>query len=315
MRVLVTGGAGFIGSHLVDAYCRSGHDVCVVDDLSTGRRAFVNPRATFHQVDLLSPATDGIFAAFKPEIVNHHAAQASVKIGASDPGRDLAVNAGGAARIATLSADHGCRKMIYVSSGGTVYGDPEALPIAEDHPKRPISNYGLSKYMGELGVEMVSRTRGLDYTILRYGNAFGPRQDPLGEAGVVSIFAGRLLKGEVCTIDGDGEQRKDYVFVSDLVRANILAHERGSRRVYNIAAGTGVTVNAIFEMLKSAIDPSARPRLGPPRPGDVRNFWLDASRARAELGWTPAVTFADGIRKTAAWLRSDEALESQISTE
>ena len=306
MRILVTGGAGFIGSQVVDACCQDGHDVCVIDDLSMGRRAFVHPRAEFHQLDLFSPAVDGIFSEFRPEIVNHHAAQSSVKVSTMDPTRDLVVNAGGAARIAKLSAEHDARKMIYISSGGTVYGDPEKLPISEEHPKRPISNYGLSKYMGELSVEMVSRNQGLDYTILRYGNAYGPRQDPRGEAGVVSIFAGRLLNGETCTIDGDGEQEKDYVFVSDLVRANMLAHDKGSRRAYNIATGIGVTVNTIFRTLQAAIAPSAKPQWGPPRVGDVRNFWLDSSRARDELGWSPEVTFEDGVTRTADWLRSHQ---------
>jgi UDP-glucose 4-epimerase len=306
MRILVTGGAGFIGSHLVDAYCADGHDVCVIDNLVTGRSDQICSQATFYELDILSPEVENVFIRFRPEIVNHHAAQSSVKVGTADPSLDLTVNAAGTARIARLSAQYGCQKLIYASSGGTIYGEAEYLPIAEDHPKRPLSNYGLSKYVGELYIEMIARSTGLNYSILRYGNAYGPRQDPRGEAGVVSIFAKKLLDGEPCTIDGDGEQRKDYVYVLDLVRANYCAHERGDNGCYNIGSGVGVTVNTIFELLRGSINVTACPRSGPPRPGDVRNFWLDSSRAKSALGWTATVPFEEGVDRTANWLRTGE---------
>lgn len=302
MRILVTGGAGFIGSHIVDAYLAEGHEVAVVDNLSTGRRANVDRRATLHEVDIHSRELEPIFAAFRPEVVNHHAAQASVKVGQADPVHDLEVNGAGTARVAQLAVAHGARKLIYASSGGTVYGDPESLPVTEDHRIAPRSNYGASKYVGELYVQLAARTSDIEYTIFRYGNAFGPRQDPHGEAGVVAIFAGLMRAGQPCTIDGDGEQRKDYVYVGDMARANVLALATGNGLVANIGTGEGTTVNHIYRVLSEAIGNSIEPRSAPPRPGDVRNFWLDCSRAKAVLGWEPTVSFEEGIALTVASL-------------
>jgi len=302
VRILVTGGAGFIGSHIVDAYLAEGHEVAVVDNLSTGRRANVDRRATLHEVDIHSRELEPIFAAFRPEVVNHHAAQASVKVGQADPVHDLEVNGAGTARVAQLAVAHGARKLIYASSGGTVYGDPESLPVTEDHRIAPRSNYGASKYVGELYVQLAARTSDIEYTIFRYGNAFGPRQDPHGEAGVVAIFAGLMRAGQPCTIDGDGEQRKDYVYVGDMARANVLALATGNGLVANIGTGEGTTVNHIYRVLSEAIGNSIEPRSAPPRPGDVRNFWLDCSRAKAALGWEPTVSFEEGIALTVASL-------------
>ncbi|WP_322794978.1 NAD-dependent epimerase/dehydratase family protein [Tepidiforma sp.] len=298
MRILVTGGAGFIGSHIVDAYLEAGHDVAVVDNLSTGRRANVNRAAHLYEVDIHAREFERIVADFRPEVINHHAAQASVKVGQADPVHDLEVNGGGTARVASLAIAHGVRKIIYASSGGTVYGEPIALPVTEDHPIAPRSAYGTSKYVGELYVQLAARTAGIQYTILRYGNAYGPRQDPQGEAGVVAIFTGLMLGGQQCTIDGDGEQKKDYLYVGDIARANVLALDRGPALVANIGTGVGTTVNEIYRVLSAVTGNTIPPRFGPPRPGDVRNFWLDCSRARAELGWEPRVSFEEGIRRT-----------------
>ncbi len=300
MRILVTGGAGFIGSHIVEAYLAEGHEVAVVDNLATGRRSNVDRRATLHEVDIHSRELESIFASFKPEVVNHHAAQASVKVGQTDPVHDLEVNGGGTARVVQLAVAHGARKIIYASSGGTVYGEPRALPVTEGHAIAPRSNYGTSKYVGELYVQLAARTAEIEYTIFRYGNAYGPRQDPHGEAGVVAIFTGLMRAGEPCTIDGDGEQKKDYLYVGDIARANVLALTRGSGLVANIGTGQGTTVNHIYRVLSAEIGNTIPARTGPPRPGDVRNFWLDCSRARAELGWEPRVTFEEGIRLTVA---------------
>ena len=297
MRILVTGGAGFIGSHVVEAYLAAGHEVAVIDNLATGRRSNVPKEATLHEVDLHARELERIFSEFKPEVVNHHAAQASVKVGNADPVHDLEVNGGGTARLLKLASENGTRKVIYSASGGTVYGNPQALPITEDHPVAPLSNYGTSKYVGELYVQLAARSAGLDYTILRYSNAFGPRQDPHGEAGVVAIFAGLMLAGQPCTIDGDGEQKKDYCYAADIARANVLALDRGSGLVANIGTGEGVTVNQIYAALSEALGNTIPPKFGPPRPGDVREFWLDYSRAKAELGWEPRVSFEEGIRR------------------
>jgi UDP-glucose 4-epimerase len=298
MRILVTGGAGFIASHVTEAYIAAGHEVHVVDNLATGHRENVPAGAEFHQADILSGEFEELVARLKPEVVNHHAAQASVKLSASNPLGDLDANARGTARVAEFAAANGVRKLIYASTGGALYGDPEYVPVDEGHPIRPISAYGLSKYMGELWIGLVGRTKGLDYTILRYANAYGPRQDPHGEAGVVAIFTGKLLAGEQCTIDGDGEQMKDYVYVGDLARANLLALELGSRRALNIGTCSGTSVNAIFATLRDSVGSEATALHGPPRPGDVRNIWLESSLAAGVLGWKPEVSFADGMRAT-----------------
>jgi UDP-glucose 4-epimerase len=303
MRILVTGGAGFIGSHIVEAYLAEGHEVAVVDNLAPGRRANVPTGATLHEVDLHARELERIFESFHPEVVNHHAAQASVKVGNQDPVHDLEVNGGGTARLMQLAVQHEVRKVIYSSSGGTVYGEPESLPVTEAHPIAPRSNYGTSKYVGELYVRMAARTANLDATILRYGNAFGPRQDPHGEAGVIAIFTGLMLRGEQCTIDGDGEQKKDYLYVGDIARANVAALTKGNGLVANLGTGEGITVNHIFETLSKATANEIEPKYGPPRPGDFRNFWLDYSRAKKELGWEPTVTFEEGVRLTVESLR------------
>lgn len=305
MRILVTGGAGFIGSHVVDAYVATGHEVRVIDNLATGRRANVNAEAHLHEADIHSIETEKVFAEFGPEIVNHHAAQASVKLSAADPQHDLEVNGGGTARIAFLAAKHGARKVIYSSTGGALYGDPERVPVNEEHPIQPLSAYGLSKRVGELYLDLVGRTQGLAYTILRYANAYGPRQDPHGEAGVVAIFTGKMLRGEPCTIDGDGEQEKDYVYVGDIARANVIALEKGEGEALNIGTGQGTSVNAIFAALQRATSDTTPPLHGPRRPGDVRRIWLDSARAAKVLGWAPEVGLDEGIARTVAWFRAN----------
>ncbi len=304
MRILVTGGAGFIGSHIVDGYIEAGHEVVVVDNLSTGRRSNVHRDARLYEVDIHAREFERILRDVQPEVINHHAAQASVKVGQADPVHDLEINGGGTARIVALATQLGVRKLIYASSGGTVYGEPRSLPVTEDHPIEPRSNYGVSKYVGELYIQLAARSAGLEYTIFRYGNAYGPRQDPNGEAGVVAIFTGLMLAGQPCTIDGDGEQRKDYLYVGDIVRANLLALHAGPALVANIGTGVGTSVNEIYRALSAATGNTVPPRHGPPRPGDVRNFWLDCSRARAELGWEPTVPFDEGIRRTVEAFRA-----------
>lgn len=303
MRIILTGGAGFIGSHIAEAYLAAGHEVHIVDNLSTGRRSNAPADAVLHEIDVHSHELDELFARVRPDVVNHHAAQASVKISTQDPVRDLELNGGGTARVAALCVQHNVAKLIYASSGGTVYGDPRALPVTEDHPLAPMSPYGTSKLVGEHYIQLYHRTNGLDFTIFRYGNAFGPRQDPLGEAGVVSIFAANMLHHRACTIDGDGEQRKDYLYVGDVARANLLALDAASCETLNIGTGEGTSVNEIFEALQRATGDRTEPVFGPPRPGDVRNFWLECSRARNVLGWSPAVTFDEGVERTVASLR------------
>lgn len=303
MKILVTGGAGFIGSHVVEAYLAEGHEVQVIDNLATGRRSNVPAAARLHEIDIHSRELEGVFEAFKPDVVNHLAAQASVKVSTGDPVFDLEVNGGGTARIAMLSADHGVTKLLYSSTGGALYGDPDFVPVPESHPIRALSPYGVSKRVGEMYVDYVSRTRGLEYTILRYANAYGPRQDPHGEAGVVAIFTGRMVAGETCTIDGDGEQLKDYVYVGDIARANVLSLTRGGGQAINIGTGKGTSVNAIFAALQRATGSTVPAHYGPPRPGDVRNIWLDSTLAGEVLGWRHEVEFDEGIQRTVESVR------------
>jgi UDP-glucose 4-epimerase len=303
MKILVTGGAGFIGSHVVEAYLADGHDVRVVDNLATGRRANVPRGVKLHEVDIHSFEFERVFDEFRPDVVNHHAAQASVKVSNQDPVFDLEMNGGGTLRVAELSVRFGAKKLIYASTGGALYGDPIRVPVDESHPIQALSPYGMSKRVGELYVEFYGRTKGLEYTILRYANAYGPRQDPSGEAGVCAIFTGQMLRGEQCTIDGDGEQMKDYVYVGDIARANVLALSKGSGRAINIGTGRGTSVNAIFAALQQATGSTMPALCGPPRPGDVRNIWLDSSLAREVLGWDPSMSFDEGLRLTVASLR------------
>lgn len=300
MKILVTGGAGFIGSHIVDAYLTAGHEVQVLDNLATGRRANVPRGARLHEIDIHANEAERVFEAFGPDVVNHLAAQASVKVSAEDAVFDLEMNGGGTARIADLCVRYGVRKLIYASTGGALYGDPDTVPVPEAYPIRPVSNYGLSKRVGELYIDLAARTRGLNATILRYANAYGPRQDPNGEAGVVAIFTGLMLARQPCTIDGDGEQVKDYVYVGDIARANLLALEKGDGLAINVGTGKGTSVNAIYRALQTATGTTVEAQHGPPRPGDVRSIWLDNALAGDVLGWQPTVSLEEGIRLTVA---------------
>jgi len=304
VRILVTGGAGFIGSHVAEAFLEEGHEVAIVDNLSTGRRSNAPAGASLHELDIHSREFERLVDDFRPEVIDHHAAQASVKVSTGDPVHDLELNGAGTARVADLAVRYGVHKVIYASSGGTIYGDPIELPVTEDHPIAPTSPYGLSKYTGELYLQLAARVHGLSYTVLRYGNAFGPRQDPYGEAGVIAIFSANMLASRPCTIDGDGAQRKDYLYVGDVARANVLALEHDTGGAFNIGSGLGRSVNDIFRSLQAATGDTTIPVYGPPRPGDVRNFWLDCSRAANELGWLPQVPFEEAINLTIASLRS-----------
>jgi UDP-glucose 4-epimerase len=290
---------------VVEAYLADGHEVFVVDNLATGSRSNVPRGARLHEIDIHGNEVERLFADFRPEVVNHLAAQASVKVSNDDPVFDLEVNGGGTARIALLAATHGARKFLYSSTGGALYGEPLRLPVDESHPIQATSPYGVSKRVGELYIDFVARTRDIDYTILRYANAYGPRQDPFGEAGVVAIFTGRMLKGEACTIDGDGEQQKDYVYVGDIAAANVLALHKGSGEAMNIGTGRGTSVNEIFQSLQRATGSDVPPRHGDPRPGDVRKIWLDSSRARDVLGWEPRISLDEGIQTTVDWFRAN----------
>lgn len=309
MRVLVTGGAGFIGSHVVDGLVAAGHEVAVIDNLSTGRRENAGSARHFSEVDIRDRA--GIaraFAAFRPEAVSHHAAQAEVPRSVAEPTYDADVNILGSLNLLRNCLDHGVRKFIFISTGGAVYGNPAVIPCDESQEPRPLSPYGTSKYCVEHYLAMFRRTFGLDYTVLRYANVYGPRQDFLTEEGrVIAIFATRLLRGDPVTIDGDGNQTRDMLYVGDAVTANLAALERGSGEIYNIGTGTEVSVNDIYRELRDLTGCPVPPRFGPPRTGDVYRIALDVSKAARDLDWHAAVPLAEGLRRTLTYFRQQAA--------
>lgn len=303
MRTLVTGGAGFIGSHIVDVLIEAGHEVAIVDNLHTGRLANVHPKATLYNVDIRD--VDGLAEVFdrvRPEAISHQAALADVRGSLLDPASYAEVNIIGSIRLLELAHRYGVRKVVYASTGGAVYGEPEYLPVTEAHPVNPLDPYGASKHAVEHYLFLYHHNYGMEWVALRYPNVYGPRQDVFGEAGVVAIFAGRMLASQTCTIYGDGWQQRDFVYVGDIARANLAATERGSG-IYNIGSGIPTDINAIFALLKAASGYAQEAVYGPAKLGEVRRTYLDATRARTDLGWVPTVDLATGLQRTVDSLR------------
>ena len=302
MKILVTGGAGFIGSHVVDALVAAGHEVVALDDLSAGQRARVHPAARLEVADITDPELSDFMAAEGFEVVSHHAAHVSVGRSARDPVHDARVNVLGSVNLLQACVAGGVRKIVYASSGGAMYGEPESVPVPESHPARPISPYGVSKGVVEQYLTVFQRLHGLAFTSLRYPNVYGPRQDSGGEGGVVAIFGNRMLAGEPVTIHGAGEQTRDFLYVGDCAQANLLALTRGDGGRYNLGWGEGVSILHLFSMTRDLTGYREAPTHGPARPGDLLHSVLDAGKARRELGWTPRVALADGLRLTLAAL-------------
>jgi UDP-glucose 4-epimerase len=301
----VSGGAGFIGSHVVDAYIAAGHEVGVLDNFSTGRAENVNRAAAVHSVDLRDQAeVEKAVASFRPEVVNHHAAQSEVPKSVADPGFDAQVNIVGGVNLLKASADHKVRKVIFSSTGGALYGEPDVVPAGEDHPVRPLSPYGTSKFAFEQYLGTFRRTFGLDYTVLRYANIYGPRQDFYAEEGrVIAIFASRMLEGRPLTIDGSGDQSRDMLHVGDVATANLAALEKGSGGTFHVSTGIAVTINDLFRKLAVLTDYRLEPTHGPSRKGDVYRIALDNERARQNLGWEPKVNLEEGLSLTVDYFR------------
>jgi UDP-glucose 4-epimerase len=312
VRLLVTGGAGFIGSTLVDRLLVDGHEVTVVDDLSTGRlhnlqQARRNPdlSLTFHRLDIISDAMDRIFARSRPEIVFHLAAQIDVRRSVADPVRDAMVNVVGTVRVLEAARRHDVDKVVFTTSGGCIYGEPDLdeVPISEDYPGHPHSPYGAGKRGVEEYLHTYEALYGLRWTSLALANVYGPRQDPAGEAGVVSIFGGRMLAGQPATIYGDGGQTRDFVFVDDVVHAYVLAMRAGDGQRFNIGTGEATSVSELFGSLARVTDYGQPPVHAPERTGELRHIALDARLAARELGWKPWTTLEEGLQATVDWLR------------
>ena len=302
MKIVVTGGAGFIASHIVDAYIADGHEVHIVDDFSTGGEANVNAKAVVHRLDIADANTVKLITDLKPDVLNHHAAQMDVRRSVADPVFDARINIIGFVNLLQGSVEAGVKKVIFASSGGAVYGDKEPIPAAEAHPTEPVSPYGVSKRTGELYLDYYHMAFGLPYVALRYANVYGPRQSSKGEAGVVAIFIDRLLSENSPIINGDGKQTRDYVFVGDVVAANLAALRTPFIGAVNIGTGQETDVVTICRSLRTGLGSSIEATHGPAKTGEQRRSCLAVGFAAKVLGWRPVTSLDQGLQKTiASW--------------
>jgi len=305
VRILVSGGAGFIGSHVADAYLAGGHDVAVIDDCSTGNAANVPPAARLHRVDLRDrAAVAAVTAQERPEMISHHAAQLDVRRSVADPVFDAEVNLIGLLNLLEAGRAQGVRRVVFASSGGVVYGESQRLPTREIDPTEPISPYGVAKLASERYLHYYAHVHGLRSVCLRYANVYGPRQNPHGEAGVIAIFTGLLLDGGAPVINGAGKQTRDYVFVGDVVRANLLALESDYTGAVNVGTGIETDVNQLFALLCDAVGHHPPEQHGAAKAGEQLRSVLDRTRARDVLGWEPLTPLAEGLAHTVAWFRA-----------
>ncbi len=303
MRTVVTGGAGFIGSHIVDALIERGHDVAVIDDLSTGFRENVHPDARLHVMDVGSPELADVMDQERPEALFHEAAQMDVRKSVADPIFDATINVMGAINVYENCLRTGVKKIVFASTGGAIYGEQDVFPADEEHAQRPLSPYGVSKLANEKYLYYYREIHGLPYVALRYANVYGPRQNPHGEAGVVAIFARMLLAGDTPTINGTGEQTRDYVYVGDVAAANVAALEFDGSDAFNVSTGIETDVNALFDKLRHAVGGSTEAKRGPAKVGEQLRSVVDWGRIGRVLGWSPRVSLDDGLRKTVDWFR------------
>ncbi len=307
MKLLVTGGAGFIGSHVAARYLARGWEVAVADNLASGRRDNVPAAAAFHEVDVREQAFADVVADERPDVISHHAAQMDVRISTTRPAFDAEVNIIGSIKVIEAALAAGTRKIIFASTGGAIYGEPDNIPVNEETPARPVSQYGCSKLAVERYLYLYHVQRGLDYVALRYPNVYGPRQDPHGEAGVTAIFTLKMLAAEPCTIYGDGTESRDYVYVDDVVDAHVLAAESPFTGVLCIGRGVEVTVPEIFERLAALTGYDLEPAREPLRAGEIHRICISAKKAKDVLGWEPKVPFDEGLSRLVAHIKENRA--------
>ncbi len=302
MKILITGGAGFIASHIQDAYLALGHEVAVADSLATGKRENLNPQSKFYQLDICNPEIERVFEDFKPEVVSHHAAQVDVRKSVQDPSYDAQVNIVGFINLLKSAQKIGCKKIIFASTGGAIYGEQDYFPADEAHPLRPASPYGLSKMVGEEYLRLYQRLYDISYVALRYANVYGPRQNAHGEAGVVAIFSEKMIKNEVPTINGNGDQTRDYVYVSDVIQANVFALNDNVGGTFNIGTSVETTVNQLFSQLR---ENSGKPEVkhGPAKAGEQKRSVISHQKALRELNWSPKVGLVEGVNRTYQWFK------------
>jgi len=310
--ILVTGGAGFIGSHIVDAYISLGHSVVVVDNLMTGARENINPKARFYEVDIRSDDLSDVFEREQPQIVNHLAAQIDVRLSLEEPLFDADINILGSINLLQICARNQVKKIIFASTGGAIYGEPIELPATELTAPDPHCHYAASKLAVEGYIRLYHHLYGIRYTILRYPNVYGPRQSPDGEAGVCSILAGMMLNGQVPTLYGHGNAQRDYVFVEDVARGNSLALEKGDNETINLGWGHGVSVREVFDALARAINFKGQPLLAPLRAGEIDRCFISGEKAKTLLEWEPTTTLEDGIAQVVRHLKEMQTLHHAV---
>ena len=303
MKVLVTGGAGFIGSHLVDRLVQEGHEVIIVDNLVTGKRRNINRAARFYKLDVQSWRLERVFRNERPNVVMHLAAQMDVRKSVEDPMFDAQVNILGTLNVLQQAVKHGVRKVVFSSSGGAIYGEQEMYPAPESHATKPMSPYGLSKLCGEQYLSYFQRSSGLQVVSLRYANVYGPRQDPEGEAGVVAIFIQKMLNNEQAVINGNGRQTRDFVFVEDVVEANLAVMGQDTQGTYNVGTGVETSINDLFRILIQHTGSTCKEVHGPGKKGEQARSVIDSTRLRHELSWDPKADLSDGLKKTVEYFR------------
>lgn len=303
MKIVVTGGAGFIGSHLVDRLVQEGHEVAVVDNLSTGKRRNLNRAARFYKMDIQSSSLERVFRKERPAMLMHLAAQMDVRRSVADPVFDAQVNILGTLNVLNQAAQHGTRKVLFASSGGAIYGEQEVYPAPESHPTKPLSPYGISKLSGEHYLSYFQSVSGIQTVALRFANVYGPRQDPEGEAGVVSIFSRKLLQGEQPIINGNGRQTRDFVFVDDIVEAHLAVMGKDVQGTYNVGTGEETTINELFRIIADLTTPQVKELHGPAKKGEQLRSVVDAAKLRRELGWESKVSLREGLSRTVDFFR------------